>query len=163
MKRVVRSAVESAAGMVDQHREVVVLALTSDSEELRLSARKAREKALHSFANERDDESGLAKHVATALTNRVAIPAFWVEHHWQAILAAVTRREATDHALTKSVLKWLETYAGETDTPVFKVQSWQYKAATTRAQVLAEVKAALIGVRDALREVGELPEYEDAA
>ncbi|WP_327431434.1 hypothetical protein [Streptomyces sp. NBC_01236] len=163
MKRVVRSAVESAAGIVDQHREVVVLALTSDSEELRLSARKAREKALYSFANERDDESGLAKHVATALTNRVATPAFWIEHHWQAILAAVIRREATDHALAKSVLKWLETYEGETDTPVFKVQSWQYKTGTARAQVLAEVKDALTAVRDALREVGELPPYESAA
>ena len=99
MKRVVRSAVESAAGIVEKHRGVVGLALISDSEELRLSARKAREKALHSFANERDDESGLAKHVATALSNRVATPAFWVEHHWLTILAAVTRREATDHAL----------------------------------------------------------------
>ncbi|NWF28229.1 hypothetical protein HW130_18475 [Streptomyces sp. PKU-EA00015] len=162
MKPVVRSAVQSAATLVEKHREVVVLALSTDREELRLSARRFREKGIHNIANERDDEAGLAGYVGTALTNLVATPAFWVEHHWQAILAAVVRREATDRALVSSVLKWLPTYEGPTDAPVFKVQSWQYRAATKRAEALAEVKAGLTAVRNALREVGELAPYEPA-
>ncbi len=149
MSTSLRDAIEAAAGMVDQHRGVVCLALATDREELRLAAQRFRSRAIHNLANEYDDESGLAGHVGTALTNRVNTPAFWVEHHWQTILAAVVRREAADLAHRRSLLKWLGGYEGPTDAPVFKVQSWQYKSAGQRAEALAEVKAALTAVRDA--------------
>ncbi|WP_042800933.1 hypothetical protein [Streptomyces sp. C] len=142
-------AIKAAAGMVDQHRGVVCLALQTDSESLRLAAIRFRNKAIHHLANERDDESGLAGHVATALANFSNTPAHWVEHHWQTILAAVVRREAADLAHRQSILKWLGGYEGPTDAPVFKTQSWQYKSAGERAEALAEVKAALTAVRDA--------------
>jgi hypothetical protein len=144
-------AIKAAAGMVDQHRGVVCLALSTDSEELRLAALKFRSRSIHSLANERDDESGLAGHIATALANFANTPAHWVEHHWQTILAAVVRREAADLAHRQSILKWLGGYEGPTDAPVFKVQSWQYKSAGQRAEALAEVKTALTAVRDASR------------
>lgn len=142
-------AIKAAAGMVDQHRGVVCLALATDSEDLRISARNFRSKSLHGTANERDNEAGLAHHLSVALTDQAATPAFWVEHHWQAILAAVVRREAADLAHRKSILKWLGGYVGSTDAPVFKTQSWQYKAAGQRVEALAKVKAALTAVRDA--------------
>ncbi|MGW0705106.1 hypothetical protein ACWD4G_03865 [Streptomyces sp. NPDC002643] len=144
-------AIKAAADMVDQHRGVVCLALFSDSEELHFSARKAREKGLHPFANERNNASLLARHVARRLTDGFNTPAFWVEHHWQTLLAAVVRREAADLAHRQSILKWLGSYEGSTDAPVFKVQSWQYKSAGQRVEALAEVKAALTAVRDASR------------
>ncbi|MGP3686226.1 hypothetical protein ACTVZO_16220 [Streptomyces sp. IBSNAI002] len=147
-------AIKAAAGMVDQHRGVVCLALATDSEELRLAALRFRSNAIHNLANERDDESGLAGHVATALANFANTPAFWVEHHWQTILAATVRREAADLAHRSSILKWLGGYGGPTDAPVFKAQSWQYKSAGQRAKALAEVKAALTKVRDAMRAAG---------
>ncbi|MER7111223.1 hypothetical protein [Streptomyces sp. NPDC000229] len=150
-------AIKAAAGMVDRHRGVVCLALSTDREELRLAAQRFRSRSIHNLANEYDDESGLAGHVGTALTNQVNTPAFWVEHHWQTLLAAVVRREAADLAHRRSILKWLGGYEGSTDTPVFKLQSWQYKAGGQRIEALAEVKAALTEVRDAMRAAGLVP------
>ncbi|MEU3265098.1 hypothetical protein [Streptomyces bacillaris] len=150
-------AIKAAAGMVDQHRGVVCLALSTDCEELRLTAQRLRSKAIHGLANECDDESGRAGHVATRLANYANTPAFWVEHHWQTILAAVVRREAADLVHRQAILKWLGGYEGPTDAPVFKVQSWQYKSAGQNIEALAEVKAALTELRDAMRAAGLAP------
>ncbi|MGA5019268.1 hypothetical protein ACPCAA_17850 [Streptomyces griseoincarnatus] len=140
--------IKLAAGTVDRHKGVVCLALQADSESLRLSAQRARARAHHAIANERDEESGLAGHVGNALTY-AGNTSFWVEHHWSTILAAVVRREAEELAHRRSLLEWLATYEGETDAPVFQVQAWQYKHAGKRAAALADVKAALTAVRDA--------------
>ncbi|MFI6205928.1 hypothetical protein ACIBAI_05940 [Streptomyces sp. NPDC051041] len=150
MSTTLTDAIKAAAGMVDRHRGVVCLALTTDREELRLAALRFRSRSVHTVANERESESELAGHIANALTYN-SNTAFWVEQHWQTILAAVIRREASDLAYRRSILRWLGRYEGPTDAPVFKVQSWQYKAAGQRAEALAEVKAALTAVRDASR------------
>jgi len=163
MKPVVRTAVESAAAALEQHHGVVALALISNGEELRLSARRARDRALHSFARARDKESELSRFIGRALEDDVATPAHWVEHHWAMILAAVCRREAGDLAMAQSDQRWLQQYDGPEDAPVFKIQTWQYEDAVKRAKSLAEVKVALTSVRDALREAGELPARDIAA
>ncbi|MEU2111535.1 hypothetical protein [Streptomyces sp. NPDC019507] len=148
------AAIKHAAGTIERHREVVCLALSTEREEMRYSARKFSDKGLHSAANERRELEGRAISALAGVERRAHLMSLWMESHWETLLRAAVSREATDLALSETGRKWIEAHGDDTEAPAYKVTAWQLSQAIAHAAQLAEVKAALTAVRDAMNNSG---------
>lgn len=130
------------------------LALYTEREEMRYSARKFSDKGLHSMANERRDLEGRAVSALAGVERRAHLQPLWMESHWETLLRAAVLAEATDLALAEINRTWLEAHGEDTDAPAYKVTAWQLSQAVAHASQLAEVKVALTAVRDAMNASG---------
>ncbi|SNS50119.1 hypothetical protein [Actinacidiphila glaucinigra] len=148
------AAIQHAAGTVERHREVVCLALSTEREEMRYSARKFSDKGLHSAANERRELEGRAISALAGVERRAHLMNLWMESHWETLLRAAVLAEATDLVLADISRKWLAEHAEDTEATAYKVTAWQLSQAVAHAAQLSEVKDALTAVRDAMNTSG---------
>ncbi|MFD3325820.1 hypothetical protein [Streptomyces sp. NPDC058701] len=143
------SAVTAAAGTLITHSAIYCLALGYDREEFRLLARKSEDMGMPHMAEEYHQQADQAAGLHHAVSWRFCEDTELIGTHWEPLLAAVVRREAYELVEADRARKHLAQ--SPNDSAWGDIWQWELKRAERNATQLAELKAKLTAVRDALR------------